>query len=394
MRESDSTSKPPQPTNELKVLALDTENNTWNTGAPFDRRFKNVCWSWADSSGSGANRTDQSSLEELATRIGQADLLVGFNLKYDLHVLRKIGVTGWEDKRVWDCQLAEFVRSNQTWKYPSLNESLAKHGLGSKVDEVAEYWKNGVQTENIPWTVLERYAKEDARLTLELYETQMGLMSASQKRLVRLMCMDLLILEEMEWNGIKFDEELAHRRTNEIKEQVREIEEKLRAVYPNVPISFNSGDDLSAFLYGGTIEEVVKEHIGFFKTGAKVGQPRYRNVIVPHELPRLFQPLPRSELKKKGYYATSADTLLKLRGNKKTKEILELIQRRTRLSTLLEKTYEGLVNVHRDQNWEPEYLHGQFNQVTVSTGRLSSSKPNLQNLDGAAQDLFISRFTT
>lgn len=390
MKESTSTSKQQPLTSE--VLALDTESNTWNTGAPFDRRFKNICYSFADEQGSGAERTTPESIASLQQRINGARTLVGFNLKYDLHVFRKIGVS-FEGKQVWDCQLAEFVRSNQKWKYPSLEESLSRLGLGHKLDVVStEYWSKGIQTEDIPWKVLAEYAEQDAVMTLKLYEEQQRLMTPSQKRLVMLMNYDLLILQEMEWNGIKFNEELAHRRTNEIKEQVREIEEKLRAIYPNVPISFNSGDQLSAFLYGGTIEEVVKEHIGFFKTGAKVGQPRYRNVIVSHELPRLFEPLRGSELKKQGFYATSADTLLKLRGNKKTKDILELVQRRTRLSTLLEKTYEGLVNVHRDQNWEPGYLHGQFNQVTVATGRLSSSKPNLQNLDSEAQDLFISRF--
>lgn len=390
MKESSSTSQSQQPTN--NVLAIDTESNTWNSGAVFDRRFKNICYSFADEQGSGAERTTPESIASLQQRIDRAGIIVGFNFKYDIHVLRTLGII-LVDKPVWCCQLAEFIMSNQQWKYPSLEEALVKRELGHKEDKVKEYWKAGVQTEDIPWGVLGSYAETDAVMTLKLYEAQQRVMTPAQRRLTRLMCMDMLILEDMEWNGIKFNEELAHKRTEEIKEQVREIEDKLHAVYPNVPISFNSGDQLSSFLYGGTIEEVVKEHIGFFKTGAKVGQPRFRNNIIVHELPRLFTPLPRSELKKEGFYATSADTLLKLRGNKKTKDILELIQRRTRLSTLLEKTYEGLVNVHRDQNWEPGYLHGQFNQVTVATGRLSSSKPNLQNLDGAAQDLFISRYS-
>jgi DNA polymerase I len=375
-------------------LALDTENNTWNIGAPYDRRFKGVCHSWASDEGSGAAKNDPDSFARLEDRIRSADLLVGFNWKYDLGVFRKLGVN-LHDKPVWDTQLAEFLISHQKWKYPSLNESCGKYGLGGKLDVIAEqYWKNGIQTEDIPWNELSEYASQDAALTLALYHHQVSIMTSSQKRLLKLMCMDLEILQEMEWNGIKFDEELANKRTGEIKEQVREVEEKLLAIYPNVPISFNSGDNLSAFLYGGTIVEVVKEHIGFFKTGAKVGAPRYRNVEVLHELPRLFTPLPRSELKKPGFYATGADVLLKLRGNKTTKGILELIQRRTRLTTLLEKTYMGLVRVHDEQNWEPNYLHGQFNQATVATGRLSSSKPNLQNLDSAAQDLFISRFDT
>lgn len=389
MKESSSTSQSQQPTN--NILALDTESNTWNSGAVFDRRFKNICYSFADEQGSGAERTTPESIASLQQRIDRAGIIVGFNFKYDIHVLRTLGII-LVDKPVWCCQLAEFVLSNQQWKYPSLEEALVKRELGHKEDKVKEYWKAGVQTEDIPWDVLGSYAETDAVMTLKLYEAQQRVMTPAQRRLTRLMCMDMLILEDMEWNGIKFNEELAHKRTEEIKEQVREIEDKLHAVYPNVTISFNSGDQLSSFLYGGTIQEVVKEHIGFFKTGEKVGQPRFRNNIIVHELPRLFTPLPRSELKKEGFYATSADTLLKLRGNKKTKDILELIQRRTRLSTLLEKTYEGLVNVHRDQNWEPGYLHGQFNQVTVATGRLSSSKPNLQNLDGAAQDLFVSRY--
>jgi DNA polymerase-1 len=377
----------------MTALAIDTENNTYNTGAPFDRRFKNVCYSWADSDGAGANQNNPESLAELEQRIRRSDILVGFNIKYDLHVLRKIGVGGWEDKQIWDCQLAEFILSNQQWKYPSLNESCAKYGLGTKNDLILEkYWKNGIQTEDIPWPELSAYSTQDALLTIALYRKQVLAMTTSQTRLLRLMCADLLILEEMEWNGIKFNGELANERAGKIKTEVAEIEKELLAIYPNVPISFNSGDQLSAFLYGGTIHEETKEHIGFFKTGAKAGQPRYRNVIVDHELPRLFEPLRGSELKKQGFYATSADTLLKLRGNRKTKAILELIQRRTRLSTLLEKTYEGLIKVHKEQNWEPGYLHGQFNQVTVVSGRLSSSKPNLQNLDSAAQDLFVSRY--
>src|SRR5579864_6920373 len=101
----------------MTALAIDTENNTYNTGSPFDRRFKNVCYSWADSDGAGANQNNPESLAELEQRIRRSDILVGFNIKYDLHVLRKIGVGGWEDKQIWDCQLAEFILSNQQWKY-------------------------------------------------------------------------------------------------------------------------------------------------------------------------------------------------------------------------------------------------------------------------------------
>jgi DNA polymerase-1 len=374
-------------------LALDTESNTWNTGAPFDGRHKSVCFSWATPGDAGASPFEPGPVEGLRDKIARAGVVIGFNLKYDIHVLRKRGIEIPEGTGIWDCQLAEFILSNQQWKYPSLNESCEKYGLGSKIDLISEkYWKNGIQTEDIPWNELSEYAQVDAELSLSLYLQQVSVMSASQMRLCKLMNADLLVLEEMEWNGIKFNEDLCAQRSSEIKTKISGITAELSKIYPNVPINFGSGDQLSAFLYGGTIVEETKEHVGFFKTGLKAGQPKYQNVQILHELPRLVEPLRGSALNKPGFFATNADTLLKLKANKATRHILSLIQQQVRYETLLSKTYKGLIKKRVEQNWEKNWLHGQFNQVTVATGRLSSSSPNLQNLDSAANDLFVSRY--
>ena len=375
------------------ALAIDTESNTWNTGAPFDGRHKSVCFSWATQGDAGASPFEPGPVEKLRDAIAGTGVVIGFNLKYDLHVLRKRGITLPDGKRVWDCQLAEFILSNQQWKYPSLNESCEKYGLGSKIDLISEkYWKNKIQTEDIPWIELSEYARVDAELSLLLYLHQVSAMTPSQMRLCRLMNADLLVLQEMEWNGLRFNEELCETRSTEIKTKISEITKELSSVYPNVPINFSSGDQLSAFLYGGTIVEEGKEHIGFFKTGIRAGQPKFQKIEIKHELPRLVEPIRGSALKKEGFFATNADTLLKLKANKATRRILSLIQQQVRLETLLSKTYNGLIKVRTEQNWERGILHPQYNQVTVTTGRLSSSKPNGQNMDGAANDLFISRF--
>jgi DNA polymerase I-like protein with 3'-5' exonuclease and polymerase domains len=377
----------------MSVLCVDTETSIYNKGNPFDGRNKLVCYSWADESGSGANQATPDSLKDLEERINRCRIFVGFNCKFDLHWLRKVGIRIPDHVRIFDCQLAEFLISRQSWKYPDLDASTKRYGLTSKNGQrINDYWNSGIQTEDIPWEELREYAVNDAEITLALYLRQQKEMSPSQIRLARLQMMDLLILQEMEWNGLKYNEELCTERAEEIKTKISHIEEQLSGVYPDVPISFSSGDDLSAFLYGGTIVEIRKKHIGFFKTGAKVGQPRYSNEEVFHELPRLVEPLRGSELKKKGFYATNKETLLKLRPTRKTKHLIELIQQQVRYETLLSKTYNGIVKANRDQNWEPGWLHGQYNQITVSTGRLSSSAPNLQNLDSAALDLFITRF--
>jgi DNA polymerase I-like protein with 3'-5' exonuclease and polymerase domains len=376
------------------ILSVDTESNTYNKGSPFDSRYKAVCYSWADESGSGADQISEDSLAVLADRINGSRILVGFNLKYDLHVLRKLGVyNGDYGGTIWDCQIGEFILSRQRERYPSLEEALQRHGLGHKLDVVKkEYWDKGIQTDEVPWPILSEYAEQDAVMTLKLYHRQCELLSPVQQRLVRLMGMDLLILEEMEWNGLTFNEEMCQQRSTEIAGEIQQITDQLSKVYPNVPINFNSGDQLSAFLYGGTIEEEVREHVGFFKTGLKIGQPRYRVHTVLHEIPRLVQPVKGSQLAKEGYYATNADTLLKLRPSRATKGIIELIQRQVRLHTLLSKSYDGLLKSNRDGYWEPGVLHGQFNQCVAQTGRLSSSAPNLQNIDSEALELFVSRY--
>jgi len=374
------------------VLCLDVETTTWNNGNPFNPKNSLVCIAWATEHESGCEPPTPEFLEFIKNKISSTSILTGHNIKFDLHWLRKHGVTALEP-RIFDTQIGEFLLTDQKSKYPALEDCLVKYELGHKYDIVKnEYWAKGVNTNEIPWDILSEYAIQDVRMTLALYKKQSELMKPTKRRLWFLQGEDLKILQEMEYNGLKYDEDLCEERSRDIEGQIQQITRQLSAVYGSIPINFNSGDDLSAFLYGGTVKEIRKKHIGFFKSGQKIGEPRYQNEEVVHELPRLVQPLPRSELKKKGFYATNADTLLKLKPSKKTKELVGLIQQQVRLDTLLSKSYNGIRKANREQNWEPGRLHGQFNQVTVATGRLSSSSPNLQNIDGDALDLFISRY--
>jgi len=374
----------------MKILSLDVETSIHNKGNPYDSRNKLVCYSgcsnynepWAEL---WTNDTS-SYLNEYLLDI---DLVVGFNFKFDSHWLTK-NELDLSKVKVWDVQIAEFILSCQTNRFPNLNDTCIKYGIPVKEDIVkTQYWDKGIDTADIPWEILSSYAAHDASITLQCYHAQIKLMTPQQIKLCQLQCQDMMILMEMEQNGLPFDEELCQLRAVELDDKISTINTELTQIYPTVPINFGSNDHLSAFLYGGVVKEDGKEHIGFFKSGVKAGQPKYKNIVIEHQLPRLYQPLKGSEMAKEGNFATDEGTLRKLKGKK---GVLDKILELSKLEKLNGTYYRGLTKLREEMYWEKGVLHGQFNQTTAISGRLSSSKPNLQNFATELQDIFISRY--
>ena len=372
----------------MNVLCLDTETSTFNKGNLYDGRNSLVCCSFAgDSIRSGC--VPASRLGILQEQLDKSSLIIGFNFKFDLGWLKR-GDLQLKGKQIWDVQIAEFILSSQTNRFPSLNDTCLKYGLDTKLDVVkTEYWDKGIDTKDIPWDILSKYAIMDAELTLACYHKQLPQMSDAQRKLCYLMCQDLVVLQEMEETGLLFDEALCIERSIDVSKRAEELREQLAATYPTVPINFASNDHLSAFLYGGVVKEDGKEHIGFFKSGAKAGQPKYKNIVIEHSLPRIYQPLKGTEMQKENIFSTNEDTLRKLRGKP---GVIQTILELSKLEKLNGTYYEGLVSLRKEMHWEEGVLHGNFNQTTAQTGRLSSSKPNLQNFASDLQDIFISRY--
>lgn len=372
----------------MNVLTFDWEVTTHSKGSPFDVRNKAVCI--------GTKINDYEATCQFNPKLFHFDneafdLYIGFNLKFDLHWSRKFQQL---PTKLWDCQIGEFLLSGQKERYPSLDATAQRYGLGTKEDEVKlHYWDKGIDTDAIPQDILSTYCCQDVSLTYQIYLKQLEQFKAQPKlyKLFKLMCQDLLVLEEMEWNGLVYDKALCEERSINIGKEIAAIQEQLHHVYPELAINFGSGDQLSAWLYGGSIYSEDKEHIGFFKSGAKVGQPKFKNVIRETVLPRLVEPLKNSELKKEGYYATDEATLQKLKGPAAKKYVGPLLKL-AELQKLDSTYYKGLPKKAKEMNWPEGKIHGQFNQVVAQTGRLSSSQPNLQNFSGDCLDIFITRY--
>lgn len=377
----------------MNVLTSDWEVTTWNKGNPFDQRNFAVCLGIKDNEEITWCDFDLDSPTNNYLTKPNWDLYVFFNAKFDLHWYRKFGidVQPW---KIWCCQVAEFLLSGQKHRYPSLEETAAKYGLGHKIDVIkTEYWDKGINTDAIPQEILSEYCCQDVSLTYQVYLKQLAQFEQHPKlfKLFRLMCQDLLVLEEMEWNGQIYDESLCHQRSINITSQINLVTQQLAGVYPEIPINFGSGDQLSAFLYGGTIYEDSKEHVGFYKTGERAGQPKFKNVVIEHTLPRLVEPLKGTELKKPGVFETNEPTLQKLKGPAAKKYVGPLLKL-AELEKLNSTYYLGIPKKAKEMNWKAGEVHGQFNQVVAQTGRLSSSNPNLQNFSGDCLDIFISRY--
>lgn len=389
----------------MEYLSLDCETTTYAKGNPYSQQNKLCLVGLRDPTGKNyifdveySDHNYVKVLAEIQELLNQTTLLILFNAKFDLSWLRRYGLD-YSHCRVHDCQLTHFILSSQQDSYPSLNGVSESLGLGQKLDTIKEdYWNNGIDTPLIPLDVLTDYLIQDLALTEAVYLKQKEALSNVPyvtQRLVSLSNQDLLVLLEMEWNGLKLNFEGMTQASEQTQLQINSIRKELDEFFRDAPAfsrNYNSGDCLSALLYGGILVEEVRTVVGQYKTGAKIGQDRYRVDHVQHVLLRRFDPPRGSELKKEGFWATNEETLRSIKASKESKVILEKLLEMSKLEKLNSTYYDGLKKLAVEKDWEPEMIHGQFNQCVARTGRLSSSAPNLQNLPPEMDVLTITRF--
>lgn len=372
-------------------LVIDCETNTYSEGNPYDSRGSLVSVH-AYYEGTKKSFTP-NQLEDVRALLQTVSQVIFFNAKFDLGWLRRVGLV--IDKPLHDVQLAHFMLRYQREPRVSLNSVLEYYGLPPKLDVVEkEYWDKGIQTDQVPWNILCEYGEADCEKTYQCFVRQLEEFKQRQQlyKTFKVACQDTYVLLDMEWNGLKYNKEKCEQKYNEVQQQIDKIVSELSSVYPGVPINFGSNDQLSAYLYGGTIKETIKEHVGFFKTGQKVGQPRYSNKIIEHVLPRQFTPIKGSEMAKDGVFATDEATLRKLRGSNQATGFRDKLLLLAKLQKLNDTYYGKLPRLTEEYHWEYGTLHPNYNQSRVATGRLSSNNPNGQNLSGDILEIFESRY--
>ena len=108
-------------------------------------------------------RDNHKSVQDI---LDKTTLLIGHNLKFDLSWLLECGFkyTG----RVYDTMIGEYVLGRGFRKPLSLKEICKRRKVSLKSDIIEHYMDNQISFSDIPWTVVEKYGRQDIISTREV----------------------------------------------------------------------------------------------------------------------------------------------------------------------------------------------------------------------------------
>lgn len=265
-------------------------------------------------------------------------LKIGQNIKFDLLVLQQydIQVTG----PYFDTMIAHYIL------HPDLRHNLnylAEHYLGYKPVEIEELiGKKGPRQgnmRNVPLDQIKEYAAEDADIALQLKIVfEDTLKKKGLNNLAESIEMPLIpVLAKMESSGINIDTNALTEYSKILNIELVETEGKIYN-YSGVNFNISSPKQLGDILF---------EHLKLD---------------------------PQAKKTKTNQYITAEDTLANLYDKHPIiNEILEYRSLKKLLSTYID-AIPKLINTKTGK------VHTSYNQAIASTGRLSSTNPNLQNI--------------
>jgi len=381
------------------LTVLDFETSRFPDGNPY--RKSSIAVSWAAIQGAEpvfGYYSDPDFVSALQELLQHTTLLIVLNGKFDVGWCKRLGCTTPSGMRVWDCQIAEYVLSGQQNSFASMEQLCELYSIAGKQGGLEEWWGQGIETAGIPGAIVENYNVGDIHRTRAIYNAQLKdtRMTPALHKLILLQGADLLVLQQMEQNGILYDKVASVSAGDIALQTVNEIKEQLNALVDLDGFNFSSGDHLSAWLYGGVIEidrflPVELE----YKSGPRKGQPYTQNKFqetTRREFPGLFKPLPKTALKKEGYYQTGEPILRQLSCRTKVqRDVLSSLLRLAELEKQIGSFLHALPALMEKNEWG-DYLHPQYNQCVARTGRLSCSKPNAQQFDAETDKNWISRY--
>ena len=263
--------------------------------------------------------------------------VIGQNIKYDMNVLYKYGIT--MECKIQDTMIMSYI-IDSSGKHDL--DSLAEKHLNIqtiKYEELVGKGRKQLTLSDLSAVDVYKYACEDADIAMRLYHYFNNKLENlnEQSMLYKKIELPLIkILSRMELAGVKVDNKKLSKLSKYFGEKIKELE---NSIYKIVGRNFN------------------------------ISSPKQLQEIFYEEMN-----LPVLKKTPKGQPSTSEDVMIDLAEHH---EVPKLVLEYRNLSKL-KNTYTDKLG--ETINESTRRLHTSYNQTVTITGRLSSSNPNLQNI--------------
>ena len=288
---------------------------------------------------------EQIVLKKLKPFLEQTkDKIIGQNIKFDRNILARYGININSIKN--DTMMMSYVLDASATRHNL--DALSSYYLNHKTstfEEVAGKGAKQVTFDKVPLDLATNYAAEDADITLRLYQVLEPKLNSikSLKKLMEEIEIPLIeVLSDMEQNGTLLNSKILASQSKDLESRIKKLE-KLAYEIAGEEFNLGSTKQLREIFFEKLNYRVIKKTPG--------GQPSTDEKVL-QELSEEYE-LPKVLLEHR--------TLSKLK------------------STYTDKL-PGQISPNTGK------VHTSFHQAVTTTGRLSSSDPNLQNIPIRTED--------
>ncbi len=272
------------------------------------------------------------------------DKIIGQNIKFDRNILARYGIKIDSIKN--DTMMMSYVLDASATRHNL--DALSSYYLDYKTSTFEEVAGKGVKQvtfDKVPLDLATNYAAEDADITLRLYETlepKLNAIKPLQKLIEEIEIPLIEVLSDMEQNGTQLNSKILASQSKDLEARIKKLE-KLAYEIAGEEFNLGSTKQLREIFFEKLNYRIIKKTPG--------GQPSTDEKVL-QELAEEYE-LPKVLLEHR--------TLSKLK------------------STYTDKL-PGQISSNTGK------VHTSFHQAVTTTGRLSSSDPNLQNIPIRTED--------
>ena len=272
------------------------------------------------------------------------DKIIGQNIKFDRNILARYGIKIDSIKN--DTMMMSYVLDASATRHNL--DALSSYYLDYKTSTFEEVAGKGVKQvtfDKVPLDLATDYAAEDADITLRLYETlepKLNAIKPLQKLIEEIEIPLIEVLSDMEQNGTQLNSKILASQSKDLESRIKKLE-KLAYEIAGEEFNLGSTKQLREIFFEKLNYRIIKKTPG--------GQPSTDEKVL-QELAEEYE-LPKV-----------------------------LLEHRT--LSKLKSTYTDKLPSQISSNTGK--VHTSFHQAVTTTGRLSSSDPNLQNIPIRTED--------